>query len=334
MSLFVFDYYGYNGLVLCPKKDKVRIIMKKAVSISIGSSTRDKEVTINLLGEDVNISRIGTDGDMKKAAQMYRDLDGKVDAFGVGGTDLGLFVDNKWYKLHSVASLVKDVKHTPVADGCGLKTTLEIKVAQQLESLIGSYLDKVGRSVLIMAAVDRYGTVRSFVDAGYQYIFGDIMFALGAGIPMRSERQVKAFAATLIPIVSRLPFEWVYPTGESQHKRTPKYSKYFHTSSVIAGDCHYITKYMPDDMAGKVVVTNTTTEQDVELFKNAGVKYLMTTTPVLEGRSFGTNMMEAAILAAIGYKEPVSYAHPDQYFPMLSKLVEQIGFQPSLRELN
>jgi hypothetical protein len=307
--------------------------MKKALSISIGSSVRDKEVIIDLLNQQVNISRVGTDGDMQKATQMYRDLDGKVDAFGVGGTDLGLYVDKKWYRLHSVASLVKDVKITPVADGCGLKTTLEVNIAKVLEDEVGGYLDQVGRTVLIMAAVDRYGMVRSFVDAGYKCIFGDIMFALGAGIPMYSEKQVKTFAAALIPIVSRLPFEWVYPTGESQHQRKPKFTQYFEQCSVIAGDCHYITKYMPDAMHGKIVVTNTTTPDDVKLFTEAGVKYLMTTTPVLDGRSFGTNMMEAAILAALGYKEKVDYRHAESYFAMLSDAIKQIGFKPVIREL-
>jgi len=64
--------------------------MKKALSISIGSSVRDKSVTVNLLGEDVHIQRISTDGDMTAARKMYRDFDGKVDSFKVGGTDLCL----------------------------------------------------------------------------------------------------------------------------------------------------------------------------------------------------------------------------------------------------
>ena len=58
--------------------------MKRAVSISIGTSKRNKAVEIELLGEKVSIERIGTDGDMEKAAQLYRELDGKVDAFLVG----------------------------------------------------------------------------------------------------------------------------------------------------------------------------------------------------------------------------------------------------------
>ena len=51
--------------------------MKRAVSISIGSSKRDKAVEVELLGERVRIERIGTDGDMERAAQLYKELDGK-----------------------------------------------------------------------------------------------------------------------------------------------------------------------------------------------------------------------------------------------------------------
>jgi hypothetical protein len=59
--------------------------MKRAVSISIGSSKRDKSVVVQMLGETVCLERIGTDGDLIKAARLFQELDGKVDAFGVGG---------------------------------------------------------------------------------------------------------------------------------------------------------------------------------------------------------------------------------------------------------
>ena len=141
-------------------------------------------------------------------------------------------------------------------------------------------------------------------------------------------------AATLIPIVSRLPFEWVYPVGEKQMERTPKFGWAFDQASIIAGDCHYITRYMPDDLSGKVIVTNTTTQHDVTLFREAGAKYLLTTTPVYDGRSFGTNMMEAALLAATGYKEKVDYRHPTAYFAMLSGLIDKIGLKSQIQVLN
>ncbi len=308
--------------------------MKEALSISIGSSRRDKSVTINLLGQDVHIQRIGTNGDMKAARQMFKMKDGHVDAFGLGGTDLGLFVDKKWYPLHSVLPMVRDVHQTPVVDGCGLKNTLESRSAWALENQIANYLDKIGRKALVMTAVDRYGLLRAFVDGGFDCLFGDALFSLGVPLPIRKEQGVKALAALLIPLVSRLPFEWVYPVGEKQHEHHPRFTWAFNWASVIAGDCHYITQFMPERLDGKIIVTNTTTPEDVIRFREAGVKYLMTTTPVYEGRSFGTNMMEASLLAASGYRERVDYRNHNGYFQMINNLVDAADLQPQLQVLN
>ena len=308
--------------------------MREALSISIGSARRDKSVKINLLGQEVHIQRIGTNGDMKAARQLFKENDGRVNAFGVGGTDLGLFVDQKWYPLHSISPIVSDVHLTPVVDGCGLKNTLEAQSASFLEANLADYLDIIGRKALVMTAVDRYGLLRSFVDAGYECLFGDALFSLGIRLPIRREQGVKTLAAVLIPIVSRLPFEWIYPVGEKQHERHPKFTWAFDWASVIAGDCHYITQFMPDRLEGKVVVTNTTTPQDIHTFREAGVKYLVTTTPVYDGRSFGTNMMEAGLLAASGYREKVDYRNHKPYFKMMADLITAAGLKPQLQVLN
>ncbi len=84
---------------------------------------------------------------------------------------------------------------------------------------------------------------------------------------------------------------------------------------------------MPYDMKGKVIVTNTTTPEDVETFRKAGIKYLITTTPVIEGRSFGTNMMEAALVAVSGKGRALTW-------PELSEMLDKLGFEPQLQELN
>jgi hypothetical protein len=84
---------------------------------------------------------------------------------------------------------------------------------------------------------------------------------------------------------------------------------------------------LPDRLDGKIVATNTTTPQDVELFRQVGIKYLVTSTPVLDGRSFGTNMMEAALIAVAGKGRKLTHEE-------LSQLLDSIGFQPQLQELN
>jgi hypothetical protein len=299
--------------------------MKRAVSISIGSSKRDKSVEVELLGERICIERIGTDGDMEKAARLYEKLDGKVDAFGVGGADLGVMVADQWYRLYSAEKLVRFVKQTPVVDGAGLKNTLENRLAPFIDSRIGSTMQE--KKALITVGVDRWGMSKSFLDAGYECLFGDLMFGLGIPVPVRSEAALKVLASILMPIAGRLPFEWLYPTGEKQEKRTPKWEKYYRWATVIAGDCHYIKRYMPERLDGKVIATNTTTTADVETFRQAGVRYLVTSTPVIEGRSFGTNMMEAALVAVSGKGRKLSRAE-------LTELLDRLGFEPQLQELN
>ncbi len=302
--------------------------MKRAVSISIGSSKRDKKVIINLLGEDISIERIGTDGDMKAAALKFAELDGKADAFGVGGADLGILVDGKWYPLYSVMSLIRYIKKTPVVDGTGLKNTLEDRVGTFLEAELGKYIaESGGKKVFIMTGSDRWGLTQSFTREGYDCVFGDMMFSLGIPIPLHTKKQLKALSSLLMPLAGRLPFKWIYPTGEKQDERKPKHVNYFKWATVIAGDCHYIKRYMPDDMKGKVIVTNTTTPQDVEFFRRCGVSYLVTTMPVLDGRAFGTNVIEAALIAVSGKGRKLEM---QEY----NELLDKIGFKSTVQKLN
>ena len=299
--------------------------MKRAVSISIGSSKRDKAVEVKLLGETVRIERIGTDGDMEKAAQLFKELDGKVDAFGLGGADLGLLVDKKFYPLYSVRPIVRFVKKTPLVDGAGLKNTLENRAVGFLHANTGNYIKE--KKALITSGSDRWGMTRSFLDSGYDCVFGDFMFALGLPISMRSERSIKVLAALVAPIAGRLPFKWVYPTGAKQEERTPKWEKYYNWASVIAGDFHFIKRFIPESLPGKVIVTNTTTPDDVKLLRKVGIKYLVTTTPVFDGRSFGTNMLEAALIAASGKGRVLSHAE-------LTELIDTLKLEPQIQELN
>jgi hypothetical protein len=289
--------------------------MKRAVSVSLGSRSRDKQVITTLLGEEVSIERIGTDGDETKAYELFCELDGKVDAFGVGGIDLYIHALKRDYPLHAGLKLVRDVHQTPVVDGGGLKATLEARIMQDVEKELGDLIQP--KTVLLVAGLTRGGMSKSFIEAGYQTTFADLMFGLGIPIPINTVRMANLAAAVLLPIVGRMPIEMLYPTGDKQLEVVPKYIKYYQANKVIAGDWLYIMQHAPDDLEGKVVVTNTTTEADLDFLKERGVHYLVTTTPVLDGRSFGTNMFEAALVAAAGKNRPLTTQELDQIIAQL-----------------
>lgn len=298
--------------------------MKRAVSISLGSSERDKQVEIELFGEPVTIERRGTDGDVEQAIALFTELDGQVDAFGVGGIDLWVQMGEKRYPIRDAQKLVKNVRQTPVVDGSGLKNTLERQVVETLIESLGPQMAS-GR-VLITVGVDRYGMTLAFFENNYEVVCGDLMFALGISIPVRTLRHLQILAKFLVPVATRLPLKMLYPTGEKQDEIIPKFTKYYEWASVIAGDCHYIRRHMPPNLQGKIIVTNTTTQKDMALFRERGVTHVVTTTPQLDGRSFGTNMMEAALTAVAAKNRPLSHAE-------LGAMLRQLEMKPMVHTL-
>jgi hypothetical protein len=298
--------------------------MKRAVSISLGSPSRDKRLELTLLGERVLLERIGTNGDEAKARALYRELDGTVDAFGVGGIDLYVYTPWKNYPLHSAHRLVHDVRMTPFVDGSTLRGVLESRVVRFMEGRIGAHLPT--RKVFLIEAISRWSMASAFLEAGYDCVFGDLMSALKIPIPIRRVGTLNALARILLPIVGRLPFSFIYSIGDSQEIVVPKYQKYYHEAAVIAGDWLYIKKHMPEDMGGKVIVTNTTTPADVQFMRARGIRWLVTSTPVYEGRSFGTNALEAALTAAAGTERALTTAE-------MEKMVDELRLEPALQDL-
>lgn len=300
--------------------------MKRAVSISLGSSSRDKCVEVELLGEKVSIERIGTDGDVNKAAALYRELDGRVDAFGVGGTDLVIGTPHRYYRIRAAWRLIRDVKQTPVADGRNVKLTLERRCMAYVEAELGEELHP--KRALVNVALDRYGMAESLIEAGYETVFGDLQFGLGIPIAVRRLRTVNALTAVLAPLVGYFaPISMFVPIGAKQHATVPKFTRWYTWATIIAGDCHYTRRHMPPELPGKTVLTNTTTEADVVRFREAGVRYLITTTPRYEGRSFGTNMLEAALTAVAGKGRSLTQDE-------LLAMCEALGLHPQIQKLN
>jgi len=299
--------------------------MKRIVSVSLGSSKRNHDVEIELLGEKLQISRIGTDGNMEKAKKLIQELDGQVEALGLGGIDLYLYAGNKRYVLREALQLARMAKKSPIVDGSGLKNTLERRVINYLHNDLQMSLSE--KKILMVCAMDRFGMAQSFAQLGCNTIYGDLIFALGVPIPLRSLKTVEFLAQMLVPAIRLLPIKYLYPTGSKQEDTKPAYHQYYQWADIITGDFHFIRRYMPENLEGKTVITNTVTASDVELLKNRGVHCLITTTPDLAGRSFGTNVMEGVLVALLG-KRPEELTAEDY-----QELLDKIQFKPRIEDL-
>lgn len=302
--------------------------MKKVLGVSLGSSTRDHKVEIEVLGEKVEIERRGTDGDVKKMMQIFQENDGKVDVFSLGGTDLYLYSgpQGKRYTIRESKKIISVIKRTPIVDGTGIKYVLEKSVVKYIDAQTDIVFK--GKKALVTITVDRFGMAEGLIEAGCEMTFGDLIFCLNVPIPLHSFKSIEIFARLLLPILVYVPIKYLYPTGEKQEKSNLKYVKYFYDADIIAGDYLGISQYMPEDMGGKTIITNTITSSNVEELKKRGVNYLITTTPEFEGRSFGTNVFQATLVAISG-KSPEEL-QPEDYL----KLIEKTGFKPRIEKLN
>ena len=305
--------------------------MKKILSISVGSSARDHTTLHTFLGQECELSRQGTDGDFDKAVQRYRDLDGKVDAFGVGGVEFYLRVGKKRYYFRDVSRIREAVKISKIVDGNGVKGLLEGRAFAALENHLNTVENRTlrGMSALLTTAVDRYGMGEAMVKAGLDLTVGDLMFTLGLPFPVKKLATVRILAAVLLPFITQMPFSWFYALGSEQDKPPQeKWHKYYNRATVLGGDFIQIRQYMPADLTGKIVVTNTTTAKNVEELRQRNLHILVTVTPRLEGRSFGTNVMEATLLALMD-KPQADVTETD-----FLNMIERIPLKPNIEILN
>lgn len=274
--------------------------MKHVVSVSLGSSRRDHEAAATLFGVPMRLCRRGYDGDMARAIAAVRALDGRVDAIGLGGLDVYLYIAGERYVIQDGLRLVEAAVRTPTTDGSGAKRYLEPAAVAWLRD--HGPFPLTGCRVLMVSALDRFGMAEALAAAGCDMTFGDLMFAAGVPYPIRSLDELAEISRKMAREMCRLPIHMIYPVGSAQERGPEeRFPEAYREADLIAGDFHLIRRFLPaEGLDGKAVLTNTTTAGDREMLRARGVRWLVTTTPVLDGRSYGTNVIEAALCAVLG----------------------------------
>ena len=297
------------------------------VSVSLGSRTGDFTRDITLGGQQIRLTREGTDGNFERAHQRIQELDGTVDALGLGGIDIYLYVNGHQLVIGDGLRLAQAARQTPVVDGSGLKNTLERTVVRDLahKGLITAH-----SRVLMVSALDRFGMAEAFVNLGCSCVFGDIIFNIGLDFPQTTLTEIEKLALKYKERLRTVPFHMLYPTGAAQDQSdsdTTKH-KYYRDADVIAGDCHLILRHLPEHVGSKGIVTNTTREHSMQRLESAGVRWVATTTPNMDGVSGATNLMEAALVALIK-KSPADIT-PQDY----EEWIERLGWCGAIHPLN
>lgn len=269
--------------------------MLEVVSVSLGSPARDHEARLTVAGARFRVRRLGTGGDLARAAALLRELDGRVHALGLGGANRALLLDGRAYPLPAGEWLAAQARRTPVADGARWKAAVE---PEALRRLAREGFPLTGRTVGLTSILDRPALAPALAELGCRVRVGDALYALGLPFWFPSPRSFAAVARLTLPVLRRLPLRRLYPLGDRQERVRGAPARLFSGIDVLAGDFHFLRHRLPPSLRGRAVIAGSLTAGDLALLRGRGATAVATFVPAVEGRAFGANVWEAMAAAA------------------------------------
>ncbi len=271
--------------------------MLEVVGVSLGSPARDHEARVTIAGMRFRVRRVGTGGDLRRAAALLRALDGRVHALGLGGVNRALLLGGRAYPLPAGEWLASQVRLTPVADGAFWKAAVEPEAVRHLAR---EGFPLAGRTVGLASILDRPALAAALVELGCRVRVGDAFYALGLPFWFPSPRAFAPVARLTLPALRRLPLRRIYPLGERQERVAGAPPRRFAGIDVLAGDFHFLRHRLPPDLGGRAVIASSFTDADRGLLRERGLGALGIFVPTLAGRAHGANVWEAMAAAAHG----------------------------------
>ncbi|MEW6523523.1 MAG: quinate 5-dehydrogenase [Bacillota bacterium] len=279
---------------------------ERAVSISLGSPSRDYRRVIQGEGFRLVLQRVGTGGSLKSAGYLMRHFDGNCAAIGLGGVNLAYWTGSGRYPLAEGQWLAAIARYTPVVDGSGIKKHWEPGIIGRLETEHG--VRWRGSRVLVLSALDRWNLAAALEGVGARLRVADPVVALGLPLSFSSLSRFEILAGLTLPFLSWLPLGSLYPNARPAGRRglfdvfRPRghVRRLLEWAQVIAGDLHFLTKILPGPLAGKTVLTSGLEPEQARSLLQQGAELVVSMDCTEQAGSMSANMLEAACVALAG----------------------------------
>ncbi|MFH2065583.1 MAG: dehydrogenase [Pseudomonadota bacterium] len=279
--------------------------MKQIVSISLGSSKTDYEFETEFLGQDFNIKRLGTDGDLEKAAEMLLQWDKNADAIGLGGVKFPYGMGPRYLKkkhLDKLERLGAQIE-TPVTIGSRLRDVSFEWCLRFIQYKFGNYFDNA--RVLFLSGMDNYRIAKVMSEFTDNLTFADPIFENGIAKFLGSLKDLKSYAHGVHELLQWIPSKRL-SSSVVPLKAWNDYiiKKAMQKANIIVVPGYGFYQYLEDksleELGGKTIITPTAYDDRIEFLKERGVDVIIDTTPKILERVVAPNVLEALIIAALG----------------------------------
>ncbi len=289
----------------------------------------DETSSVSLLGQTVEIRRIGCGGDARRAHDLIASYDGNVAAIGLEGLPQQLRLGQARRPHTAGAKLAAAAQTTPVVDGSGIRGGLErwgVILADRANPGIFSQ-----KRILMVPGLNHEGLAQALSRRSPTMRYADplVFFALPDVPGVGSRKTLDQVAAPTLERLEEVPFRLL--AAQPGTPRVQRAHAPFHWADVIAGDIGAIRRYAPARLDHKTVVVETANEDDLADLRQRGVAIVVTLMPSLAEKG-GLGRWSAATVEALLVAirpHPEAPLTEDTYLDLLADL----DWAPAIRYL-
>ena len=271
--------------------------MKNVIGISLGASSLDFDFNTHLLGTELLVRRLGTDGSLAQAEKLLRQWDKRADAIG-----LGLLRDS--HRLGAARQGAQDrqrlrgaSKRLVPSDGARLGDIFLEWTVRHTQAALGHYFDNA--RVLFFSGLAQHKLATTLAEYSDNLQFADPLLQLGVPKLLGSLSALNLYATGAHQVAHWAPPRLVPPELMRQWTHFVL-RKALQKATVVVAPAHELDHFGLEELAGKTVITANVNDERLAHFKDCGVHLVVDGAPVFEGRVLGPELFDAMIQAASG----------------------------------
>ncbi|MGL6111369.1 MAG: dehydrogenase, partial [Rubrivivax sp.] len=271
--------------------------MKTVIGVSLGAKQHDYELRTRLLGQALQVRRLGTDADLAEARRLLRHWNTRADALGLGlAKDRGGLGGAGRDEGHA-ARLRALVTQAPVSDGARLADIVLEWAVRHAQSTLGHYFDNA--RVLFFSGLAHQKLALSMSEYTPNLHFADPVLQLGSPKLLTSLQALDLYASGMHYVANWVPRRLVRGALLEQWAQYVLRRAVRHATVVVA-PVHQLDDMGLEELAGKTIVTTTVNDARLAAFRDKGVHLVIDGAPMVQGHVVDPSLFDAMILAATG----------------------------------
>jgi predicted amino acid dehydrogenase len=273
--------------------------MKTVIGVSLGPASRDFRLRTRLLGQVLAVRRLGTDGSTARALALLREWDGRADAIGLGLVKDSARVGRGTRDLHERgrlgARLRAAVMQSPLSTGARLADLMLEWAVRRAQVEAGRIFDNA--RVLFFDGTAQLKVAQALAEVTPNLRFADPVRQLGVPKLLGSLDALALYAQG-----THAAAQWVPPRlmnaallGRWADHTMRRAIAHAH---VVVAPVHELDRHDLEELAGKIVVTTTVSDERLAQLRDKGVQLVIDAAPQLAGHALDPALLDAMILAA------------------------------------